>query len=156
MRLQQFSNLPILGAVLGAMFFPTVASCVEMQVSTTILLGKGTCSIVSVTPATFTPALDPISAANRTADATITVNCKGLGNKTGTVALQRQNTNPLNLHNTLTPTDTIGYSLNLPGSTPVTNNTDVPITVTATILGSAYQNAAAGIYTDSVGIEVLP
>jgi spore coat protein U-like protein len=151
-----FFIFPILGLILGIMSLPGTASCADLQVSATILLGKGTCSFKSVAPALFAPALDPFSASNRTADAIITVNCKGLGNKTGTVVVQRQTSSPLYLRRTLNPADTIAYSLNLPRSEPITNNSDLDIAVTATILGSAYQNAPAGIYSDTVGIEVLP
>lgn len=156
MRRNSFFILPILGLTLGILSLPGAASCADLQVSATILLGKGTCSFKSVTPALFDPALDPFSAPDRTAEATITVNCKGLGNKTGTVVVQRQASSPLYLRHTLNPADTIAYSLNLPRSEPITNNSDLDITVTATIIGSAYRNAPSGIYSDTVGIEVLP
>ena len=156
MRHNSFFILPIFVLMLGIMAQPRAAACADLQVAATILLGKGTCSVKSVTPAIFDPALDPFSASPRAADATVTVNCKGLGNKTGTVVIQRQASSPLYLRHTITPADTITYSLNLPKSESVTNNTDLVITVTATIAGSAYQNAPAGIYSDTVGIEVLP
>jgi hypothetical protein len=156
MRDKPFHILPLLGIILGVTLLPGAASCADVQVSATILLGKGTCSIVSVVPAIFAPDLDPLTAPNRTANATVTVNCKGLGNKTGSVVVQRQESSPLYLRNTTTPTDTIAYSLDLPRSESVTNNTDLPITITATIAGAAYRNAPAGAYSDTVGIEVLP
>lgn len=157
MNYKLFSVLPVLGLILGNLS-PVTAFSADLQVSATILLGKGTCSIDSVTPAIFSPALNPLTALTTpdpTADATIKVTCTGLGNKTGTVAVQRQDSSPLYLlHENMI--DSIAYSLTLPPSQPVTNKNPVDITLTATITGSAYQNAPAGFYTGKVGIEVLP
>ncbi len=151
-----FSILTIIGLLLGMLSLPQTAICAEVQVSATIIASKGKCSIISVTPAIFLP-LNPLIASDETADATIKVNCTGLGNKTINVIVQRQDSSPLYLLNTDNLTDTIFYSLlNFPRSEAITNNSPLDITVTAAIEGGAYQDAPAGPYSGTVAVDVLP
>ena len=126
----------------------------QIQVAATIL-DRGHCSFVTPGPyaINFTPALNPLSAIDRSASVSFSVKCNGLGNKPGTVIVDRDGYSQLYLEK---GPDTIAYSLNLPTSAPVTNNTPVSITLTATIAGTAYMNAPSGDYSDTITINVTP
>lgn len=126
----------------------------QLQVAATIL-DRGHCSFVTPGPyvINFNPALNPLSAIDRTASTSFSVICKGLGNKTGTVIIDRDGYSQLYLEK---GTDTIPYSLNLPTSAPVTNNNEVPITLTASIAGNTYRDAPSGDYSDTITINVMP
>jgi hypothetical protein len=126
----------------------------QIQVAATIL-DRGHCSFATPGPyaINFSPALNPLSAIDRSASVSISVECKGLGNKSGTVIVDRDGYSQLYLKK---GPDTIPYSINLPTSAPVTNNTPVSITLTATIAGTAYQTAPSGDYSDTITINVTP
>lgn len=126
----------------------------QIQVAATIL-DRGHCSFVTPGPyaINFTPALNPLSAIDRSASVSFSVECKGLGNKPGAVIVDRDGYSQLYLEK---GPDAIPYSLNLPTSAPVTNNTPVSITLTATIAGTAYKNAPSGDYSDTITINVIP
>lgn len=126
----------------------------QLQVAATIL-DKGNCSFETPSPyaITFDPALNPLAAVDRSASVTLTVKCTGIGNKSSTVIVDRVGFGQLYLEK---GSDTIPYSLNLPTSKVVTNNNPVPITLTATIVGSAYSTAPAGAYSDTITINVTP
>lgn len=126
----------------------------QLQASA-IILGKGKCSFVTLGPhaINFAPALNPFSAIDRSASVTFSVSCTGIGNGTSAVIVDRVGASQLYLSKGL---DTIPYSLNLPTSASVTNNSPVTVTLTATIIGNAYKNAPAGDYSDTITINVTP
>jgi len=130
------------------------SATMQLQAAATIL-GKGNCSFVTPGPyaINFAPALNPFSAIDRSASVTFSVNCTGIGNGVSAVVVDRVGANQLYLAK---GPDTIPYSLNLPTSAPVTNNNPVTVTLTATIIGNAYQNAPAGNYSDTITINVTP
>lgn len=126
----------------------------QLQVAATIL-DKGNCSFETPGPyaINFSPDLNPLAAVDRTASVTFSVKCTGIGNKSSTVVIDREGAGQLYLEK---GSDTIPYSLNLPTSRAVTNNIPVPVTLTASISGSAYSNAPAGTYSDTIVINVAP
>lgn len=126
----------------------------QLQVAATIL-DKGNCSFETPGPyaINFNPALNPLAAVDRTASVTFSVKCTGIGNKGSTVIIDREGAGQLYLEK---GSDTIPYSLNLPTSKAVTNNNPVPVTLTATIVGSSYSNVPAGDYSDTIIINVTP
>ena len=135
--------------------FAQGGSTTDQLQAAAIILGKGKCSLVTPGPyaINFAPALNPFSAIDRSASVAFSVNCTGLGNGVSAVIVDRVGANQLYLSK---GSDTIPYSLNLPTSAPVTNNNPVTVSLTATIIGNAYQNAPTGNYSDTITINVMP
>jgi hypothetical protein len=158
MRSKALSAALALATVARLLLIPGAAHGIsatgQLQAAATIL-GNGKCSFVTPGPYTidFAPALNPFSAIDRSASVAFSVKCTGLGNGSSAVIVDRVGANQLYLSK---GPDTIPYSLNLPTSAPVTNNNPVTVTLTATILGTAYQSAPTGSYSDTIIINVIP
>ena len=154
----------LLALVIFPIFGCPTASRAETLSISAFILGKGKCTIA-------TPAdknlylnfgdLDPLSpsSADTHESVTFTVRCVGIPkkNEPSTVVVSRQTGGPLTLkHTTPSLPDLIPYSLGLPTSVPVYNNTPTSITVTGTISREAYRLASVGAYRDTVLLDILP
>ena len=127
-----------------------------LQTSAVIPAGAGVCVFDTGGPyaIAFPAALDPFAPVPlSTASVTFNVTCTGLAGGGKTVIIDRADGTQLFLKS---GADKIPYSLNLPFSQKAKNGKSAPLTLTATIAGAAYQSAPAGLYSDSITIEVLP
>ncbi|HOI16325.1 MAG TPA: hypothetical protein PK036_08260 [Geobacteraceae bacterium] len=158
MRCKAFFTILLLAAISSLAIVPVPAfgatTTNQMQVSA-IILDRGHCSFETPGPylINFNPALNPFAPVERNASVTFRVRCRGIGHGGSTVIVTRSEFNQLYLEK---DSDTIPYNLNLPTSRPVTNNTPVDITVTATIPANSYSNAPAGSYNDTITINIEP
>lgn len=127
-----------------------------LQTSAVIPAGAGVCVFDTGGPYSivFPTALDPFApVALSTASVTFNVTCTGLAGGGKTVIIDRLDGIQLFLKS---GADKIPYALNLPFSQNAKNGKSAPLTLTATIAGTAYQNAPAGVYNDTITIDVLP
>jgi hypothetical protein len=127
--------------------------------TTAVILDIGKCSFTKNTPGpffiNFAPALDPFIANDRSSSINVEIACVGLGNKPSTIIIKLNTASPLALDHEFLSATIIPFSLNLPQSKAATNNNPVSFTITATILGGAYQNKPSGNYSRSVILDVL-
>lgn len=152
-------SITIIAAILSFLPFAPApafggATTHQMQVSA-VIPDRGHCSFETPGPyhITFDPALNPLNPVERNASVTFSVRCRGIGNKASTVIVTRSEFSQRHL---IQDSHSIPYNLSLPTSRPVTNNTPVTITVTATIPENSYRNAPSGTYSDTVGITIEP
>lgn len=129
-----------------------------LQTSAVIPAGAGVCVFDTGGPysITFPAALDPVNPVPlSTASVTFNVTCTGLIGPGGgkTVILDRADGSQLFLKN---GDAQIPYSLNLPYSQNAKNGKSAPVTLMATIAGTAYQNLPAGSYSDTITIDIMP
>lgn len=127
-----------------------------LQTSAVIPAGAGVCVFDSGGPYSinFPATLDPFAPVPvTTASVTFNVTCTGLAGGGKTVIVTRDDGSQLYLKS---GEDKIAYSLSVPFSQNAKNKKSAPFTVTATILGDAYKNAAAGFYSDTITINVMP
>ena len=97
--------------------------------------------------------------------ASITVRCSGSGggggvtfNITDDDGLYETGLNANRMINPACPSGTAYLSYSFTYATPVSGskNTNIPVTFTGTVLGTVYQNACVGAYTDTVTITITP
>lgn len=162
MRIDKFAISFALTALAGLLLSPVPArgstTTNLLQTSAVIPAGSGVCIFDTGGPYSivFPATLDPITPVPvTTASVTFNVTCTGLAGAGGgkTVILGRLDGSQLYLKS---GADQIPYSLNLPYSQNAKNTKSAPVTLTATITGSAYQNLPAGVYSDTITINVMP
>ena len=128
-----------------------------LQISAVIPAGSGVCIFDTGGPYSlnFPTPLDPITPAPvSTATVTFNVTCSGInGNEGKIVIIDRMGNSQLFLKS---GEDQIPYSINLPYAQNVKNKKSTPVTLTATIAGTAYQQVPAGSYSDAITINVMP
>lgn len=106
--------------------------------------------------------LDPTSPVNVTVSSSLTVRCAGSAplatfGITDDDGLNETGPNANRMGHSVVAGQYIPYSLSInPTSATIPRNTNQTITVTGTLNGVDYQNAIAGLYTDTVTLSVLP
>lgn len=132
---------------------------------TATVLSRGNCIFRSKTANLDFGNLDPANPTDKTVSTTITYRCQAQGNSPVTFAvtdddgLYETGPNALSLrmrHNTQ-PTVYLSYSLTInPTSGTVPKTQEFPLTITGTVKGVDYENAAMGSYSDIVTISIIP
>ncbi len=130
---------------------------------TATVLSRGNCTFRSKTAALDFGNLDPASPTDKSVNTAIIYRCQAQGNSPITFAitddggLYETGPNAPRMRHTTQPTQYLPYSLVLiPTSGTVPKTTDFPLTVTGTVRGVDYQNAAMGSYSDRVVIGIDP
>lgn len=106
--------------------------------------------------------LDPFNPVNVTVNGTATFRCVGsdpfvLFTVTDDDGLYETGPGQNRMRNSTLPAEHISYSLFLtPASGTIPRRVDQTLSITATIAGMDYQNAAAGLYADIVTITITP
>jgi hypothetical protein len=157
----------ILTAIVALLVFTTAslgyaADSSVVSVTATVV-SKGNCTFRSKTAALDFGTLDPANPTDISVNATIIYRCQAQGNRPITFAITDDDglyeTGPdaLRMRHTTQPTEYLPYSLNLnPTSGTVPKTLDFPLTVTGTVRGVDYQNAATGNYSDRMVITIEP
>lgn len=160
MRTKAFAISLALTMVIRLLLAPSTANAAALatllQTSAVIPAGAGVCVFDTGGPysITFPTTLNPFAPVPlTTASVTFNVTCTGLAGGGKTVIIDRMDGSQLYLKS---GTDQIPYTLNLPFSQNAKNGKSAPLTLTATIAGSAYLNAPAGSYSDTITINVMP
>ncbi len=130
---------------------------------TATVVSRGNCTFRSGTASLNFGNLDPASPIDKSVNTIITYRCQAQGNRPITFAITDDNglyetgPNAPRMRHTTQPTEYLPYSLVLsPTSGTVPKATDFPLTVTGTVRGVDYQNAAMGTYSDTVVISIDP
>jgi len=129
---------------------------------TATVLSRSQCRFNSNTAALNFANLDPANPVDRTVNTSITFRCGGSAPSatfsiTDDDGLYEVGSGRNRMRHTTTFTEYLPYSLALsPTSGTVPKNTDQTVTVTGTVRGVDYQNAATGNYSDSVVITIEP
>ena len=139
----------------------------SVQVSA-IIVSKHNCKFNSKAPVALDfGTLDPLSGINVTRTATLVFSCSGNPNNPVSYGVSDDdglyetgsNGNRMK-HLSLSGLDAfIPYSFTISptsGSTTTKPKTDVPLTITGTVLGSAYNKVYQGDYTDTVTVNINP
>lgn len=131
---------------------------------TATIVSKGNCSFKTTGPVNLNFGnLNPMYPVDRTETATpgnITFTCKGKDTVYAISDDDGLNESAPNVHRLRHSTDAtafIPYAFSYtPTSGTAPKNTDITLTVSATIQGADYQDALVGIYTDTVTISIQP
>ncbi len=121
-----------------------------------------TCSFVSLPGTLNFGNLDPGVGNDVIRTMTLTISCTGAGANPVFFAITDDNglyetgVNANRMRNTTVPTEFLPYSMTYSGSGSVKKNTNLDITITATVLGIVYQDAYVGSYSDMVTFTVSP
>lgn len=158
----------IIGAILSILFafvvFPHLAHASDtgtVTVSATVL-SKNQCKFSSATAALAFGNLDPANPVNKTVNTSITFRCMGsspiatffISDNDG---LHETGPNANRMRHTTLPTEYIPYAFSLnPTSGTIPKNTYHTLTITGTVNGTDYANAATGTYADTVVITLVP
>ncbi|MEW6324139.1 MAG: spore coat protein U domain-containing protein [Nitrospirota bacterium] len=106
--------------------------------------------------------VDPLNPVNLTVSASLIVRCSGssplatffISDDDG---LYETGANANRMRHAIDATQFMPYSLSLtPDTATIPRNTDQTITITATLNGASYQNAIAGVYADTVTVNIVP
>ena len=129
---------------------------------TATVLSRSQCRFNSNTAALNFANLDPANPVDRTVNTSITFRCGGSAPNATFFVTDDDGQHEVGsgrnrMRHTTTFTEYLPYSLALsPTSGTVPKNTDQTVTVTGTVRGVDYQNAATGNYSDSVVITIEP
>lgn len=130
---------------------------------TATVISRGNCTFRSKTASLDFGSLDPANPIDKSVNTTIIYRCQAQGNRpitftiTDDDGLYKTGPNAPRMRHTTQPTQYLPYSLALnPTSGTVPKTTDFPLTVTGTVRGVDYQNAAMGSYSDTVVISIDP
>jgi spore coat protein U-like protein len=129
---------------------------------TATVLSKSQCKFNSNTATLNFANLDPANPVDRTVQTSITFRCGGSApNATFSITDDDGSyeiaSDKNRMRHTTTFTEYLPYSLTLsPTSGTVPKNTNQTVTVTGTVRGVDYQNAATGNYSDTVVITIEP
>jgi spore coat protein U-like protein len=130
-------------------------------VSATIL-SKSNCAFDTAGPSNLAfGTIDPSSAAAVTASVGIVFRCGGsAANATYVITsddgLHEAGPSSPRLRHATLATEYLPYTLNLPASATVPKNVDTTFTLVGTIQPSAFANARAGAYADTVILTIAP
>lgn len=106
--------------------------------------------------------VDPLNPVNLTVSASLIIRCSGSAPNatffiTDDDGLYETGPNAGRMRHATDLTQYMSYSLSLtPDTATIPRNTNQTITITATLNGAAYQNAIAGVYTDTVTVNIIP
>jgi hypothetical protein len=130
---------------------------------TATVISKGVCKFQTSSATLNFGTINPASTATATASTTIQVRCTGAGsNSTVTYSLAAGNgLYPLGaglrqMRNTTTTTEFMAYSLTVPPGATIPKNTITNVTISGSVAPAAFQNAAAGGYSDTVVLTLDP
>jgi len=129
---------------------------------TATVLSKSNCKFNSKTAALNFGNLDPAAPVDRTVSVSISFVCHGSANPatfsiTDDDGMYETGPNASRMRHTMATTEYLPYSLTLnPASGTVPKGVDQTLTITGTVMGSDYQDAYAGSYSDSVVISIEP
>ena len=133
-----------------------------VSVTATVISG-GNCTFRSRTAALDFGSLDPASPIDKSVSTTIIYRCQASGNSLITFAITDDNglyetgPNTLRMRHTTQLTEYIPYGLTLnPTSGTVPKTKEFPLTITGTVRGVDYQDAAMGNYSDTVVVSIAP
>jgi spore coat protein U-like protein len=134
-----------------------------ISVTATIISSKGNCTFTSKTAALNFGSLDPANPVDKSVNTTIIYRCQAQGNSLITFAITDNDglyeTGPdaPRMRHTTQLTEYIPYGLTLnPTSGTVPKVQEFPLTITGTVRGVDYQNAAMGNYSDTVVVSIAP
>ena len=154
-------SLPILALALLSVPVPVAAGSTAISVSA-VILSAGNCRFRTASTTLDFGLLDPGNPANVTVNATIGFRCNG-GPPNVTFAisgddgLYESGPGSPRMRHTVQTTEFLPYGISLsPVSGTVPRNTNQVLAVTGTVLGASYGNAAAGAYSDTVTLTILP
>lgn len=147
--------------LLGPAASPAAADSAVVSVGATVL-SKNNCKFNAPGSATLAfGKIDPSTNVNATATATLTIRCAG-ASPTVSYALNHNS----GLHETgvnlnrmkhATLNEYLPYALTLtPSSGTMAKNEDQTITLSSTVTPASFQNAAVGVYADTVVITLSP
>ncbi len=107
--------------------------------------------------------LDPGNPVDRTANISVNMRCNGSDPFTQVLFSTNDGLYPLGpglprMRHILLPTEFLPYALsfNPPSGTTIPRNTNVTLTITATVVGLDYQNAYSGDYEDIIEVYINP
>lgn len=130
---------------------------------TATVLSRGNCIFRSKTAALNFGTLDPANPIDKIVSTTIYYRCQAQGNAPITFAITDNDglyeigPNAPRMRHTTQPTEYLSYSLTInPTSGTVPKTQDFPLTITGTVKGTDYENAAIGSYSDTVIISINP
>jgi len=129
---------------------------------TATVISKSQCKFNSNTATLNFANLDPANPVDTTINTSITFRCGGSApNATFSITdddgLYETGPDMNRMRHTTIPTEYLPYSLALsPTSGTVPKNTNQTLTITGTVRGVDYQNAAMGSYSDTVVITIEP
>ena len=124
-----------------------------------------TCSVRSPVQTISFGNLDPGVGTDAVATATIRIRCTGIGGGGGVTfditdddGLSETGLNGNRMINAGCPLGTAYLPYSFTYTTPVSGakNTNIPVTFTGMVLGTIYQNACVGAYSDTVTITIAP
>lgn len=127
-----------------------------------VVLSKSTCRFDTAGPTALSfGTIDPSSATDKTATATIGFRCSGSAgtavyNITSDDGLYETGPGAPRMRHATNLAQHLKYSVNLPQSGSVPKNTNQAITVTGTVAVADFQNAMAGTYADTVVLSIAP
>jgi len=154
--------LIIFGLLLLGINGMSLASDTQMVAVTATVLSKSQCKFNSKTSTLNFGNLDPANPIDKTTSTSITFRCGGSApNATFSITdddgLYETDPDANRMRHTTISTKYLAYSLTLnPTSGTVPKNTDQTLTITGTVRGVDYQDALAGIYSDTVVISIAP
>jgi len=130
---------------------------------TATVISKGNCTFRTKTSALNFGSLDPANPVDKSVDTTIIYRCQAQGNNpitftiTDNSGLYKTGSNAPRMRHTTQLTEYISYRLTLnPTSATVPKTIEFPLTITGTVRGVDYQNAAMGNYSDTVVVSIDP
>lgn len=127
-----------------------------------VVLSRSTCRIDGPSNLTLAfGAIDPASLANATGTVSTTIRCNGSDNLAtfSFVAGNGQNllAGSRRMRHAVVLTEFLAYDLAIsPASATIAKGTTQLITITGTITPAQFQNARAGVYSDTVAITLTP
>lgn len=124
------------------------------------VLSKNNCRFSSAA-STLALVIDPANGAAATASTSLSVRCTGsaaLANwsMSSDSGLYGSSPSALRMRHGTDATQFLPYSLTFPASGTVAKNVSQALSVTATVLPADFQNVAAGAYSDTVVLSLLP
>jgi spore coat protein U-like protein len=145
-----------------AMLHPAAAADTSIVSVSATVVSKNNCKFNSATAALAFGNLDPANPVNKTVNTSVTFRCMGsspmatffIGDDDG---LNESGPNANRMKHSTIGTEYIPYMFTLnPTSGTVPKNTVQTLTISGTVNGTDYQNAATGTYSDTVVITLAP
>jgi spore coat protein U-like protein len=158
-----------IGLILFVVLFVFITTGIEYAADsnslsvTATVISKGNCTFRTKTSALDFGSLDPGNPIDKSVNTTIYYRCQAQGNRPITFAITDDDglyeigPDAPRMRHITQPTEYIPYSITLnPTSGTVPKTIEFPLTVTGTVRGVDYQNAAMGNYSDTVVVSIDP
>jgi len=152
----------LVGVLLAAVPGEAGADGALVNVSATVLSRSNCRFRRNAAPVLAFGSLDPFSAADAAASATIDFRCTGSAQPavfaiTDDDGLYETGANANRMRHTANPSEYLPYEFSVsPSSGSVPRNTWIPLTITGVVRAVHVQDAAAGTYTDTVTLSINP